>query len=119
MSATSPRQCDERGTDYLCARKFHNLSSFGYYSIVGSLTFDGIRFVVYSNDHPPRHVHGFLSETEIIVDLRTDGNVALADRKDSVRPANAKKSDIRKILASAARHFEELVALWEEIHGKA
>lgn len=86
---------------------------------MGSLTLDGVRFVVYSNDHPPRHVHGFLSETEVIIDLRLDGNVVLADRKDAVRPANAKKSDIRKILNEAARHFEALVALWEEIHGEA
>jgi hypothetical protein len=42
---------------------------------VGSLKLDGIRFVVYSNDHPPRHVHGFLGETEVIVDLRADGIV--------------------------------------------
>jgi Domain of unknown function (DUF4160) len=56
---------------------------------VGSLRFDGILFIVYSNDHPPRHVHGFLSETEVIVDLRSDGNIALADRKDAIRPSNA------------------------------
>ena len=86
---------------------------------MGSLTIDGIRFVVYSNDHPPRHVHGFASETEAIVDLRTDGNVALADRVDAVRPANAKRSDVRRILNAAAAHFEELAALWEEIHGRA
>lgn len=86
---------------------------------MGSLIFDGIRFVVYSNDHAPRHVHGFVSEAEAIVDLRADGNVALAERKDAVRPARAKRSDVRKILTSAAKHFEDLVALWESIHGKA
>jgi hypothetical protein len=86
---------------------------------VGSLTFDGIQFVVYSNDHPPRHVHGFLSETEVIVDLLPDGTVMLADRRDAIRPRNAKRSDIRKVLFSAAFHFEELLALWEEIHGEA
>src|ERR1035438_5054054 len=85
---------------------------------MGSLTFDGIRFVVYSNDHPPRHVHGFLSEAEAVVDLRADGNVALAERGDAVRPANAKRSDVRKILNCAALYFEELVALWESIHGQ-
>lgn len=86
---------------------------------MGSLKFDGILFVVYSNDHPPRHVHGFLSETETIADLRLDGTVALADRKDAVRPTNAKRADVKKILSAAALHFEELAALWEEIHGKA
>jgi hypothetical protein len=70
------------------------------------------------NDHPPRHVHGYPGETEAVVDLRKDESVALADRKDAVRPSNAKRSGIRKILIAAALHFEELVALWEKIHGK-
>lgn len=96
-----------------------NLTTLGYTAIVASLSFSGIRFVVYSNDHPPRHVHGFLSEAEVIVDLLLDGNVALADRKDAVRPANATRSDVRKILNAAARHFDELAALWEEIHGQS
>lgn len=91
----------------------------GYYVRVGSLKFDGVLFVVYSNDHPPRYVHGFASDTEVIVDLRVDGNVALADRRDSIRPASAKRSDVKKILNGAATHFEKLAALWEEIHGKA
>ncbi len=41
------------------------------------------------------------------------------DRKDSIRLANAKRSDVKKILNAAAMHFEELVALWEKVHGKA
>ena len=91
----------------------------GYNDFVGSLRFGGIRFVVYSNDHPPRHVHGFASETEAVVDLQLDGNVALAKRYDAVRPANAKRSDVKKILRAAVLHFEELVALWENIYGEA
>lgn len=90
----------------------------GYYPFVSSRSFDGVLFVIYSNDHPPRHVHGFAGETEAIVDLRADGNVALAERRDSIRPANAKRSDVKKILSAAARHFEELVELWEGVHGE-
>jgi Domain of unknown function (DUF4160) len=89
----------------------------GYYVFVGSLRFGGIRFVVYSNDHPPRHVHGFAGDTEAIIDLRGNGNVALAERRDAVRPANIKRSDVKKILRAAALHFEELVGLWEEMYG--
>lgn len=85
---------------------------------MSSRSFDGVLFIVYSNDHPPRHIHGFASETEVIVDLRADGNVALAERRDSIRPANAKRADVKKILAAAARHFEGLVELWEGVHGK-
>lgn len=60
-----------------------------------------------------------MSETEVIVDLLEDANVALANRRDAIRPANAKRSDVKKILRSAATHFDDLVALWEKTHGKA
>jgi hypothetical protein len=83
---------------------------------VASRRFAGVLFVAYPQDHIPRHVHGFLGETELIVDLAEDGNVAIADRKDAVRPANAKRSDIRRILLIAAEHFDDLVELWETMH---
>ncbi|MGA8540311.1 MAG: DUF4160 domain-containing protein [Terriglobales bacterium] len=85
---------------------------------MGSVRFDGILFVAFSNDHLPPHVHAFVSETAVIVDLRQDVGIALASRKDAVQPTNTKRSDVRKVLNSAALHFEELVALWEEVHGK-
>ena len=85
---------------------------------MGSLKLDGIRFVVYSNDQPPHHEHGFFGGTEVIVDLRSDGTMALADRDDAIRPATAKRSDVKKVLRGAARHFDELLGLWEGIHGK-
>ena len=81
-----------------------------------SLRVGGVRFVAYSNDHPPRHVHGFTGEAEAIVNLLFDGAAALADRDDAIRPANAKRSDVKKILRAAAEHFDELAALWEAIH---
>jgi Domain of unknown function (DUF4160) len=84
---------------------------------VVSLRFGGVRFIAYSNDHPPRHVHGFSGDVEAIVDLREDETIALAERDRAVRPANAKRSEVKKILRAAAEHFEELAALWEEIHG--
>jgi hypothetical protein len=42
--------------------------------------------------------------------------VAIADRADCVRPGNAKRSDVRKILTVAAEYFDELVLLWEKMH---
>jgi DNA-directed RNA polymerase subunit L len=86
---------------------------------MGSIRFDGVRFVAYSMDHEPRHVHGFYAEVEAIVDLRLDGAVSLATRTDSIRPSNASKSDVRHILTVAAGHFNELTALWEKQHGRA
>ena len=87
--------------------------------LMGSLRFAGVLFIAYPNDHPPRHVHGFTGEAEVIVDLLNDGNVTHANRTDAIRPFNAKRSDVKKILKSAADHFEELVELWENHHGKA
>jgi hypothetical protein len=84
---------------------------------VSSLTFDSFRFTVHSNDHAPPHVHGFLRETEIVIELGIDGNVRLSDRKDAIRPANAKRADVRKLLEKAAEHFDELKKLWERVHG--
>lgn len=86
---------------------------------MGSRQFGGVRFVVYSNDHQPRHVHGFAGETEVIVDLLANGGVALAKRADAIRPGDAKRSGVKKILATAAENFDALAALWEAIHGKA
>ena len=84
---------------------------------MGSLRFEGVRLTAYTMDHEPRHMHGFYAEVEVIADLRLDGSVGLANRTDSVRPANGSKSDVRHILSGAARHFEELVLLWEKQHG--
>ena len=81
-----------------------------------SRRFGSVLFAAYPQDHIPRHVQGFIAHTEVIVDLRHDGTVAIANRRDAVRPGNAKRSDIRRILNAAADHFEELVALWERMH---
>ena len=83
---------------------------------MASLCFRNVLFIAYPQDHEPRHVHGFAGEAEVIVDLGIDGNVYLADRFDCIRPGNAKRSDVRKILSSAAENFDELVALWERMH---
>jgi hypothetical protein len=83
---------------------------------VSSLRFGNVLFRVYPQDHDPRHVHGFTGETEVIVDIGIDGNVRLADRPDRIRPGNAKRGDVSKILRSAAKHFDELVSLWEKMH---
>jgi hypothetical protein len=50
------------------------------------------------------------------VELRADGNVELADRKDCIQPGNAKRSDVRKILDAATEGFERLVAAWNKMH---
>jgi hypothetical protein len=83
---------------------------------VASIRLSGVLFVAYPQDHVPRHVHGFVGETEVIADLRDDRTVALADRPDAIRPGNAKRNSVRRILRIAAEHFDELVRLWEKMH---
>ncbi|MGA2903504.1 MAG: DUF4160 domain-containing protein [Candidatus Korobacteraceae bacterium] len=83
---------------------------------MASVRLSGVLFVAYPQDHVPRHVHGFVEEAEVIVDLGADRTVALADRPDAIRPANAKRSSVRRVLRSAAQHFDQLVQLWENMH---
>jgi hypothetical protein len=83
---------------------------------MASVRFGNVLFIAYPQDHEPRHVHGFRGETEVVVDLRSGGNVTLAEMPDCIRPGNAKRSDARNILKCAAEHFEELVQMWEKMH---
>ena len=85
---------------------------------MGSVRFDGVRFVAYPEDHEPCHVHGFYAETELIVELRRGSgkSVAKANRKNAIRPGNSSRSDARYILQVAAAHFDELFHLWEKAH---
>jgi hypothetical protein len=84
---------------------------------MSSIRLEGVRFVVYTMDHEPRHMHGFYAEVEVIVDLLADGNVSLARRTDAVRPGNGSRADVRHVLAVAATHFDQLLLLWEKHHG--
>jgi hypothetical protein len=86
---------------------------------VGSKTFEGVRFAAFCADHLPRHVHGFLAEVTVIVDLLPDGNVAQWKRRDAVRPADAKRNEVRRVLTAATAHAAELNALWEATHESA
>lgn len=84
---------------------------------MGTIRIDAVWFQAYPKDHLPRHVHGFYAEIEVLIDLRADGTVTLADRKDNVRPRNARRSDVKKILTIASENFNRLVTLWEKHHG--
>jgi hypothetical protein len=69
---------------------------------VGSKTFDGFRFSVYPNDHLPPHVHAFHAEVEVIPDLDFEKrSIRLARRRDRIRPADAKTSDVKRMRLAA------------------
>lgn len=50
------------------------------------------------------------------MELRADGTVSLADRDDAIIPADAKRSDVRKILEAANDGYAEIAAAWEQMH---
>ncbi len=84
---------------------------------MGSKTYDGVRFSVYSSDHLPPHVHGTTAGVVVIIDLLPGAELALSSRKNAIDPANAKKNDVAKILRVAMENVDELIALWENTHG--
>jgi hypothetical protein len=86
---------------------------------MGSLSFDGVRFSAYPNDHLPRHVHGFYGDLHAIVDLRGVRTVALAKREDATSPRKAKRNEVKRILKVAAEHFDELCDLWEAMRERS
>ena len=51
----------------------------------------------------------------VIVDLKADGTVDLADRKDNI-VGRIKNSEVRKVLKAAEEAFNQLVDLWEAMH---
>ena len=83
---------------------------------MSSLSFGGVLFSAYPNDHLPRHVHAYYGSIHAIVEIQADRTVVLADRKDATSPRNAKRSSVKKMLNVAAEKFDELWALWEEMH---
>lgn len=97
---------------YLCPCRFETYSEG-----VGSKTFDGVWFTVFADDHPPPHVHGYLGAVLVVVDLLRDGGTAESTRSKAVKPANAKRSDVRRVLRAASENAATLHALWEQMHG--
>jgi hypothetical protein len=81
---------------------------------VTTLRVGEVRFRIYPQDHLPRHLHGFIGHGEVIVDLREDGAVALANRPDAV--CRVTRTEVRKVLIAAASAFEQLAAAWEAMH---
>jgi hypothetical protein len=83
---------------------------------MGSIRLDGVRFVAWSDDHEPRHVHGFYADVEVIVDIQPD-SAKLSSRRYATWPPNSKTSDIQHVVRTAAKHAAVLNKLWEEARG--
>jgi DNA-directed RNA polymerase subunit L len=86
---------------------------------MGTIRRDGVWFTVYSNDHPPRHVHAATGDIAVIAEISPNGMVEVAERADAICPRNAKRSDVRKVLKIADRYCDELIELWEKRNAEA
>ncbi len=65
-------------------------------------------------DHNPSHLHAYVGSTRLVIELTIDHRVILARRANAARGAT--KSEIRKVLETAAAHFADLMKLWEKAH---
>jgi hypothetical protein len=83
---------------------------------MSSLTFAGVWFSCYSDDHMPPHVHGKYGGVTVIVEL-IDGHVRLAKRSKAISPPNGKRSDVKRILQTATENADALHNLWRRVHG--
>ncbi len=73
---------------------------------------NGFQIIIYTEDHPPMHVHIFKAEGELIVNIGDE----LADI--SIREYRGmRRSDRRLALRLVTENLIILVEKWREIHG--
>jgi hypothetical protein len=75
------------------------------------LRIDGLRVMMFPNDHPPPHVHVFGNGGEAQFYLNCPlGPPTLRDRY------RLSKSEVNRIGIALQPHIPQLCAIWEEIH---
>jgi hypothetical protein len=82
---------------------------------VSTVRLAGVRFRVHPQDHEPRHIHAYVGDGHVIIELTEDRRVLISARENAIR--NVKASEVRKVLDIAAQHFDELARLWEHMNG--
>lgn len=70
----------------------------------------GFRFVIFSNDHNPPHVHVFGQGGEARIVLEGPRGIRL----DWV--AGIGRGDLRRVMQEAKRERQRLIAAWRRIH---
>ena len=76
------------------------------------LGFDGLRGVIYPNDHRPAHIHVIGRSCEAVFNLNCSaGPIELRENYRFSR------REIERILDFLHQHIQELCRAWEEIHG--
>ncbi len=72
------------------------------------LRIDGLRVVIYPNDHPPAHVHVIGAGWVVVV------NLIGPDLREAI---GCREPEARRVLRLIADHRDELMAAWRRIHG--
>ena len=73
----------------------------------------GFRFVIYTADHEPAHVHITGPGQAKINLLGPDGE------PEVVSAIGIKRSDLQRLLAEVIEHRSQFLKQWERIHGQA
>lgn len=71
----------------------------------------GFRFVIYTLDHEPAHVHITGAGQAKVNLLGTEG------RPEEVYSIGIKRSDMRRLMNQVVEHQAHFLAEWEKIHG--
>jgi hypothetical protein len=71
----------------------------------------GLRFVIYTDDHEPAHVHA-IGDGEAKINLAGAGGAP-----ELVRAAGMKSGDLRRAMRIVAERRDELMGRWRELHG--
>lgn len=73
----------------------------------------GFRFVIYTDDHEPAHVHIVGAGLAKVHLLGPGGRPKVVDVRD------IKRSDMRRLYAEVEARREEFIREWERIHGRS
>ncbi|KKX28079.1 DUF4160 domain-containing protein [Rhizobium sp. LC145] len=71
----------------------------------------GFRFVIYTADHEPAHIHITGAGQAKVNLLGADGSPEIE------YSIGIKRSDLRRLLAEVEEHQDRLLKEWERIHG--
>jgi hypothetical protein len=73
---------------------------------------DGFDVMIYTDDHPPAHVHVRKAGGEVVINLGDD------ETPPSIREVHGmKKQDTRKAVIIVEDNQVYLLSMWGEIHG--
>jgi Fe2+ or Zn2+ uptake regulation protein len=76
------------------------------------LRFDGLRVVIYPNDHSPEHVHVIGTDCEAVFELHCpEGPVMLREF------SGLTMRQLRRLMEQLSAELTELCSRWESIHG--